>query len=285
MDKVFLLFYVILMGLMGAPLAPWIWERWTAHESYYSHGPLIILISIYLIYDIFRKFDYRMSLFNDSNNNALLGRASLIVGSGLYLLGAVFRVFFVSAIGWLCIAVGIFTLSIDMRALKRLRFPLFFLFLSVPFPMVVTENLAMFLKSVSIKAAAYTLGIIEIKARAVGNILIMPYSQLEVGAPCSGLRSTLSVFALSLFFTYIRKLNKWVAVVIILISPLIALLGNVFRITALGFVADVYGSKYAMGFFHDFMGYVAFVFDLFVLFGMEWFLNFVFDVFHRRAKQ
>ncbi len=284
MDKVFLFLYVVLICLMGAPLAPWVWERWTARESYYSHGPLIILISLYLIYDILRKSDYRMSLFNN-NNNAPLGRALLAAGSGLYLLGAVFRVFFVSAIGWLCVAVGIFVLSIDMRALKRLRFPLFFLFLSVPFPMVVTENLAMFLKSVSIKAAACTLGIIGIKAKAVGNMLVMPYSQLEVGAPCSGLRSTLSVFALSLFFTYVRSLNKRVAVVIVLISPLIALSGNIFRITALGFVADVYGSKYAMGFFHDFMGYVAFVFDLFVLFGMEWLLNFVFEVFHRRAKQ
>ncbi len=274
MNSVFVFLYVILLSFMTFPLAPWIWERWTAHESYYSHGPLLVLLGLYLIF----------AHFNSSRPNLLFRLSKcpvglLSAGAFLYVSGALFRVFFISAIGLLLVFAGLIGYLAGANHFSKIKWPLFFMFLGIPLPMVLTEQLAMFLKSISIRLSSMALNLMGIKARVAGNVLLMPYSKLEVGAPCSGLRSMLSVFSLSLFFVYIRKPKPLVAGALILSAPIVALLGNVFRITSLGFVADVYGTKYAMGFFHDFMGYVAFVFDLLILFALEWVFTQVYGVF------
>ena len=52
-------------------------------------------------------------------------------------------------------------------------------------------------------------------------------------------------------------------------SAPIALLSNISRIVMLAAVNDLYGEKVAMGFFHDFSGFLVFAFAFAGLFGVS----------------
>lgn len=258
----FLFLLSILVGLI--PIYRWIWERWTGYESYFSHGPLVVLISLYFLWK------ERRILLDSSNifwSQARPWHYILLIGlSLLYLLFALIKVYFILALAvWGFLVLGL-DASLKKDVIKRIWFPLFFLVLSIPFPMVVSEQLALVLKNLSAKIAGALLTAIGIVTKVTGNRLYTPYAMLEVGAPCSGLRSIVSLFTLSILFSYINKFSLKRSLVLIATSPLVAFIGNIFRVFSLGFVADIYGTEVAMGRFHDTLGYVIFVLDLVILF-------------------
>ena len=86
----------------------------------------------------------------------------------------------------------------------------------------------------------------------------MPNSYILVEAPCSGLRSLISLLTLGLLFSFAIKVSYTKKALLFLSSAPIAVITNVIRVTTLAVVNDLYGEKFTMGFFHDFSGYMMF---------------------------
>ncbi|GAG39237.1 unnamed protein product, partial [marine sediment metagenome] len=101
-----------------------------------------------------------------------------------------------------------------------------------------------------------------------GSIIRMPNSFTSVGAPCSGLRSLISLLTLGLIFSFFMKVSYFKKGLLLLSAMPIAMATNILRIIMLAIVNDLYGEKVAMGFFHDFSGFLVFAIAFLGLFAV-----------------
>ncbi len=84
--------------------------------------------------------------------------------------------------------------------------------------------------------------------------------QFEVADPCSGLRSLTVMSALAAlygYFTLKTSLHKWL---LFLASIPLAMLANIFRILTVALVAEWFGQEWAGTVYHDYSGYLVFIF-------------------------
>ncbi len=247
---------------MGLPVYGWFWERWMAYESYYSHGPLVIGLSVLaVLYHLYQDFRIR-GLPEPLSGGGKAGWMAVLFVSLLYLISSWIKVYFLLALSvWLFVLV-LLRYSLKAELWRKIRFWIFFSLLAIPLPMVFLEQVALQLKNVSAILAGKLLSAIGIATKVVGNRILTTRAQLEVGAPCSGLRSIISLVAIALLLGRVRGWQTRYTLILVFLSPLVAFLGNVFRVFSLGFVADVYGVEVALGRFHDVLGYVVFGLDL-----------------------
>ncbi|MCM8782511.1 MAG: exosortase/archaeosortase family protein, partial [Candidatus Omnitrophica bacterium] len=91
-----------------------------------------------------------------------------------------------------------------------------------------------------------------------GSIIRTLHSYLVVEDPCSGIRSLIALIALGALMAYFIKISKIKRAVLFLSSVPIAIATNIIRIVALTLASEMYGSKFAMGWFHDAMGILVF---------------------------
>jgi len=101
-----------------------------------------------------------------------------------------------------------------------------------------------------------------------GAAVTLPDANLVVGAQCSGVRSIITLFALAAVFAYIVQGN-WLRKALLFLSVIpIAVLGNIFRVSSLLWVADHWGAEAGFTYYHDYSGFVFFAlsFALLILF-------------------
>ncbi len=145
------------------------------------------------------------------------------------------------------------------RAAKEVIFPAAFLLFCIPlatFLDVITVHLRIFATS-----CAYGLlkgcGV-DILRR--GTMLAMADGSfgIDVAEPCSGLRSIFALMALTAAYAYFTQ-PTWVrrGILFVLSVPL-AIMGNVMRILTIVLVGRTCSADFAMGFYHDYSGYVVF---------------------------
>ena len=82
---------------------------------------------------------------------------------------------------------------------------------------------------------------------------------VDVAEPCSGLRSLFALMALTAGYAYFNQstwLRRWL---LFLCSIPLAVAGNVARIVSICMIASFTDPKFAMGFYHDYSGYIVFI--------------------------
>ena len=115
--------------------------------------------------------------------------------------------------------------------------------------------------------ATKALNFINIPAMQAGSTINIPGVSVIVDDTCSGLRSLISLLALSVFWTALlpKAALRWQKWVIVAAAAPIALLANMVRIIFLVIIAVVYGAHAAEGFLHFWSGIVVFVVALSLL--------------------
>jgi len=111
------------------------------------------------------------------------------------------------------------------------------------------------------------LGGMGIECERVGTQLMSPYFQLNVEAPCSGLRSLLAMTALTAVYAYFTQktfVKKWL---LFLFSIPIAVAGNIGRIISIALVSITAGQQFGTGLHHDWSGYVLFTVSISLMVG------------------
>ena len=139
---------------------------------------------------------------------------------------------------------------------KLLIFPCSYLIFCVPLNFL--DALSFPLQQAATGISFNILNGIGLECERVGTQLISPYFQLNVEAPCSGLRSLLAMTALTAVYAYSTQktfIKKWLLFVL---SIPIAVAGNIGRIISIAVVSIVSGQKLGAGLYHDWSGYVLF---------------------------
>jgi exosortase len=148
------------------------------------------------------------------------------------------------------------------RLLKELRFTLLVLLLAIPIPSIVFNEITFPLQLLASRLASGLLPLFAVPVLREGNVIILPAMRLEVAEACSGIRSLMSLFTLAVFYGYFMEKTVWRRVTLVLASIPIAIAANAFRILGTGLCVQYWDPEKAVGFFHEFSGWVIFLVSL-----------------------
>jgi len=138
----------------------------------------------------------------------------------------------------------------------------------VPIPYIVYDAFAFPLKMFVTKVSVGFLQTIGVVVMREGNILMFPSTTLEVADACSGIRSIMSLLALSVAYGFFLRVSPLKRLIIALSAFPIAIVTNALRVIVTGILAQWWGSKAAEGFFHEFAGLAVFGVAIVLLVGL-----------------
>jgi len=260
---------LVLALIAYLPTIGWMINRWSGKESYYSHGFLIPIISLFVIWQrrgaLSKSLEIASAASRPRNDAGLWIVAACLLA---HIVCAALRVYFLSGFTLIPLIYGLVLFFFGKDMVRKLTFPILFLFAMIPLPLAVIGTLTVKLKLLATQLSVIVLNIIGFRCIQDGSVIRMPSSFIEVAAPCSGLRSIISLVTLGLLFAYAMKTSFLKKSILFLSSVPIAIATNVMRITLVAIVNDLYGEKVAMGAFHDFTGYMVFIVAFLGLYGV-----------------
>ena len=168
----------------------WMVARWSDKQSFgadYSHGFLIPFVSLAVLWH--RKSDIKLA----PKKICLWGLGVIAMALAFHWLGAKMQQTRISLISLILLLWGIPLYFFGWKLAKILIFPCSYLIFCVPLNFL--DALSGPLQMIATSVAYNMLTGLGIECQRVGTQLISPFFQLNVEAPCSGLRSLLAMTA------------------------------------------------------------------------------------------
>ena len=255
----------VVLALLLVPLyrraAYELYDAYTLVDSYYTHGFLVPLISLFFGYRLWPKV---RAVAKPAPAPAIaciiLALVFLLVGD---FLG--FRVF--TEFSMIPMAVGLVLMFFGLKAARIWWFPLAFLIFMIPIPASVTQSISLRLKLFAAEISVQLANFATLPLVREGSFIYWPGDQLIIGDVCGGLRSLIALLALGAIMGYISQTRPTARWIIFVVGAPIAIISNVARIFLLCVVGYYYGSDVAAGKVHDYSGILIFV-VAFILFLM-----------------
>ena len=214
----------------------------------YSHISLIPLVSLFLM------VIQRKSIFAEAGGKPAAGFAVCAGGLALYGLATVLREHLghsdfrnkdvpndyltLCMAGWVAWIIGSFIAVYGMKAFKKVRFALFFLVFVIPMPVFLLEGVVSVLQHASAEAADIVFRLTGAPYHRIDLVFEFPNVTIRVAEECSGIRSSLSLFILSIItgYLFLRTFSRR-AVLALAIFP-ITVVKNAFRIVTITLLAN-----------------------------------------------
>jgi exosortase len=249
----FLLHGLWLIGYFFSSKEVWISliEKWS-YSGTYSHGFFVFILSALLIYFKKEKTSSLAPAFNHS---------SLIV----LFFCSIFYFFFMifqwklglqfSIIGFLIGSVSLFW---GKEIFLQIRFPLFFLLISLP----IGYELIPLFQSITMQCVQAGLWLFSIPAWQEGHFITTNAGLFEIGPSCSGFRYVIATVAFSLVYCYWQDWALKYRVLFITGALLIAVLANGIRAAFIVIWASYSDAYCAIALDHEIYGWIFFIFIL-----------------------
>ena len=239
----------------------WWGFQWGNAASESEHGWLILGLSLWLVWQNLRREAA-------APNPAVSGQAlaAMLGGLGIHLLGYGVQQARISILGLLLFLWGVLALAGGRRWGRAAAFPAVLMLFAVPVNVLDTAGfwLRMWVIDAS-QGIAHSCGIDVIRS---GTQLFAPDGnyQYDVAAACSGIRSLMALLALSLLVGYLNFRSWWLRVFVLLLSLPFTYVGNVVRISAIIFAAEIWGQRAGV-IVHEWAGFIVFVIVLGLVLG------------------
>jgi exosortase len=235
----------------------------------FSHGFLIPFFALFLLWD------KRQELRSTPIVPTWAGIWLVALGLFELLLGVFGADLFVQRTSFVLLTAGLIWTLLGKAMLGRLKFVLFVLLLAIPLPTILFNQITFPLQILASTCASNLLQLVGVPVLREGNIIQLPAMPLEVAEACSGIRSLMSLFTVAVFFGYFLERTTWRRVVLALSSIPIAVTANVARIFGTGLCVQYWDPDKALGFFHEFSGWLMFVVSLSCLYLVHVAMRFV----------
>jgi exosortase len=222
----------------------------------FSHGFLIPFFALFLLWDNRRQFG--ATPIKPSWSGLLL----VFLGLFEVLLGRLGADLFLQRTSFVVLVAGIVWTLLGSAMLNRSKFVFFVLLLAIPFPTIVFNQITFPLQLFASRLASDVLPILGVPVLQDGNIINLPAMPLEVAEACSGIRSLMSLFTVAVIYGYFLERATWRRVVLALSAIPIAVTANVARIVGTGLCVQYWDPVKALGFFHEFSGWLMFLVSL-----------------------
>jgi len=237
-------------------------QQWW-HDPNFSHGFLVPLFSLYVVWR------NRARIARESPDPTWWGLPIVFLAIFLLLAGTMGSELFLARSSLLILIVGLVVLFRGWRYFRVVLFPWLFLFLMIPIPEIIFNQITFPLQILASKIAAGLLPLAGVPVFREGNIIRLPTMPLEVAEACSGIRSLLSLTTIAIIYGYFQETSNWRRMVLAVASIPIAILANSFRIFGTGLLVQYWSPEVAEGFFHSLSGMFIFLFSLALLVGFH----------------
>ena len=220
-----------------------------------SHGWLVPIFSLYVLWTL------RKEIREEAGAPSIWGLLVCLPCVGVALIGARGLQVRLEQIGFIGLCMALPWAFFGRRVAKRFVFPALFLLFTVP--------MTSYLDAVTIHLRLFASGTAFMLLRGFGVDVVQqgtaivsqgahPFS-IDVAEPCSGLRSIVALMALTAAYAWYTQPTWKRRAALFACSVPLAILGNVVRILSICLVAAWSNEKFALGFYHDYSGYVVFV--------------------------
>jgi exosortase len=246
---------LMIAGLTAALYAPVLTQmvRQWWQDPDYSHGFIVPLFVGYLFYQ--RRHKLRQVAAEPSN----LGFLVMLGAIGLLLAGSLGAELFVARFSLLLLLGGMLLFFAGWNMVRAVAFPLAFLALMIPLPALIYNQVTFPLQLLASRLASNSLELVGIPVLREGNVLVLPTYSLEIVEACSGIRSLMSLIALSAAYGYFAERRLWARIFLVTLMLPVAVASNALRVVGAGVLTYFWGPGSAEGFFHFFQGWLIFV--------------------------
>lgn len=251
----------LLLWMYFPTLAHLVAQWW--NDPNFSHGFFVPLFSVFVIWQA------RSRLAMVRVQPSWWGLPFLVAGLGILILGQMGAEIFLSRVSLLILLAGLIILFLGLNFFRELLFPWAFLFLMIPVPAIVFNQITFPLQILASKVASTVLPWMGVPVLREGNVIILPAMALEVAEACSGIRSLMSLLTLAIIYGYLMERKNSIRVLLALASIPIAVAANSFRIVGTGLLVQYWDPAKAQGFFHEFSGWLIFVISLCMLYALH----------------
>jgi exosortase len=235
----------------------------------FSHGFLIPFFSGYLIWRD------RKRLAALPIKPAWFGLVVIAGALTILVVGVLGSEFFLSRSSLLFLLAGLVIYFGGWGLFRSILFPWAFLFLMIPIPAIIFNQIAFPLQILASRLASTLLELVGVPVLQQGNIIQLASMPLEVAEACSGIRSLMSLGALAIIYGYfLEPKMPWRIVLAVAAIP-IAVVSNSLRVVGTGVLVEWWNAEKALGFFHTFSGWVIFVLALGLLITVHGGLRFI----------
>lgn len=247
--------YLLIFGLIAAiylrVLIKLVHDWYTNPD--FSHG---FVIPIFVAYLLWKQKD-RIQLV--SLRAAWAGVGCVALALAVLLTGVYGADLFLSHISLVLLFVGLVWAFAGPGMLRELALPLGALLLAIPFPAIVFNRITFPLQLFASRLASVALPLFNVPVLREGNVIQLPAMQLEVAEACSGIRSLMTLFTVAVIYGYFAETSLSKRVILALASLPIAVAANAVRIIGTGLCVQYWNPDKALGFFHEFSGWLMFV--------------------------
>ena len=255
----------VLIGLVGflyyPVLAKLIHDWW--NDPDFSHGFFVPLFSAFLIWT------QREKLARMTSRPAWSGLAVVAGSLFLFIAGMFGNDLFFPRVSLILLLGGLVALFWGWGHFRATFFPWAFLFLMIPIPAVLLNQITFPLQLLASRLASDVLPLFGVPVLREGNIIHLPAMPLEVAEACSGIRSLLSLSTLAVIYGYFLDSKLWRRCLLVVAALPVAVAANGMRIVGTGLAVQYWDPAKALGFFHEFSGWVIFVVSLILLFAVH----------------
>jgi exosortase len=248
-----------LVALLYAPVLKVLVLQWW-NDPDYGHG---FLVPLFAGYAAWRQRDKLAKSEPKPSNFGLFVMIGAVV---LLIAGSLGAELFTSRFSLLVLLSGMILFLGGWGALRVLSFPLAFLVLMIPIPVIIYNQITFPLQLLASRFATFWLELVRVPVLREGNVLILPNYSLEVVEACSGIRSLMTLITLAIAYGYLIEPRRWIRYALVVLMLPIAIVSNAIRIMGTGVLTYRFGPKAAEGFFHEFSGWVIFLAALALMF-------------------
>ena len=228
-------------------------DAWSTAE--YSHGPLIPLISLYLL---LRELRATPPPPAGTPANRAPGIALLLFALVFGIFGNLVKIPDVVTYAFILWVGGVALTGFGWEQGRTHWKPVLHLIFMLPLPQFVYWKLTIFLQLISSAIGVWMVQMAGIPVFLEGNVIDLGVYKLQVAEACSGLRYLFPILSFSYLTAILYRGPFWHKAVLFLMAAPLTVLMNSFRIGVIGILVNKYGIEQAEGFLHFFEGWIIF---------------------------
>jgi exosortase len=208
------------------------------------------------------------SVFWIRRNRLVLGKPSLngyiIIGVGLtvYLLSYIWKMEYITALSFPLVLFGTITVICGKANARAFLFPILFMFLMIPLPLVSTVSSS--LQVVATHSSAWITGLVLSDVVTSGNQIYLPNASFTVGTACSGIHSVIALLTVSAVLVFLESGPAWKKSTIFLSAIPVAIITNILRIVSVLLIASWWNPEVAINYFHGISGILSYAFAIII---------------------
>lgn len=235
--------------LFAKPAQLMVRDWWTNPEA--GHGLLLAPLALWL--------GWRRGLRADRRPQVVWGVLILTSAVLLRYLSGLAAEVFTMRVSMLMALAALVVFLWGWRQLLHWWLPVALLFLSIPWPALITNALALPLQFQASRMGAALLRSRDIPVLLAGNVINLPGHQLFVTEACSGLRSLTALLSLGLLVGGLWLRTPVARILLLLLAIPVAIVINAIRVFFTGFLVYFVDPKLGEGFMHMTEGWLLFI--------------------------